>query len=385
MKWEAISPNSLRWTFRLIEWVTLIMGAIVTLLEERSLFFTNPILVGCYLLLFVLSFEFPSHRPRSQQRLYLATQMAVTMVANWMNGGFEQYSFLVLIKACILLHRREVIIWAIITGILYVSGMSWWFFFGDLSEVSSNYTVTLKDRWRTFLAFLTSYVGLTAYVLLIGFFLAAERRSRKRAEALSLEIQELAAQVERSRIAREIHDSLGHTLVALGIQLEVAQKLQQDCPRSVQYAVKMAKQLADDSLEDVRRSLHSLRNPNLDFRQSIEQFIQQLFVPPLDIDLRIDLPSLPATLGNQLYFILKEGLMNIQKHAQATKIWLFAHMTEDEIIIKLEDNGCGFDLGLSQTGLGIQGMGERTQLIGGELTFASTIGEGTSLQVRVPR
>lgn len=385
MKWEAVSQKSLRWTFRLIEWITLAMGAIASFLDGSSPQSILPLLMGCCLLLFVLSFEFPIHRSVRQQRLYLATQMALTMIVNWMNGGFEQYSFLVLIKACIFLQRREVIVWAIVTGIFYLSGMFWWFFFADLSHVSPNYSVTVKDKWRVFFAFLTNYIGLTTYVVLLGFVIAAERRSRKRTEELTYKTQELAAQVERSRIAREIHDSLGHTLVALGVQLEVAQKFQKDCPPPVQHAVKMAKQLTDDSLEDVRRSLHSLRQPPLDFTRSIEQFIQELSATHLHVETQIDLPPLPSTIGKQLYFILKEGLMNIQKHAHASNVLLRAHATEETIVIELKDDGDGFDTTATPTGFGIQGMGERTYLIGGTLSIDSAIGQGTMLNVRVPR
>lgn len=387
MKWEAISQNSLRWTFRLIEWITLTIALVIFFLDDITAPPKNPWLLCCYPLLFLLSFEFPIHRPRQQQRLYLAAQMVLTIVPSWFSSGLDQYFFLILIKACILLARKEVILWAIITGIFYLCGAAWWIFFVDWSVVSPSVSInlTLGDKWRAFLSLLMGHIGLTVYVLLLGFFVAAERRSRKRAEELTLEVQELAAQVERSRIARDIHDSLGHSLVALGVQLEVAQKFQDGIPVKLQHAVKMSKQLADDCLNDVRRSLHSLRQGDLDFQQAILQFTQTLFVPPLEIETNINLPLLPATLSNQLYFILKEGLMNIQKHAHATQVVIKADATDDEIRLTLTDDGCGFEPNIPPTGLGLQGMGERTRLIGGELTLQSTIGEGTTLHVRIPR
>jgi signal transduction histidine kinase len=387
MKREVISQNSLRWTFRLIEWITLTIALAIFFLGDIGEPPRNFWLLWCYPLLFLLSFEFPIHRPRSQQRLYLAAQMILTIVPGWFGSGLDQYFFLILIKACILLARKEVILWAIITGIFYLGGAAWWIFFVDWNALSSKITVnfSLRDKWIAFLTTVMAHIGLTVYVLLLGFFAAAERRSRQQAEQLALEVQELAAQVERSRIAREIHDSLGHSLVALGVQLEIAQKFQDNIPPKLQHAIKMSKQLADDCLHDVRRSLHSLRQGDLDFQQAIEQFIQTLFVPPLRIETAINLPLLPATLNNQLYFILKEGLMNIQKHAHASKVILKADATDEDIILSLTDDGCGFELQNPATGLGIESMSERARLIGGELSIRSVIGQGTILHVRIPR
>jgi signal transduction histidine kinase len=387
MKWEAISQNSLRWTFRLIEWITLAIALAIFFLDDIYAPPKSPWLLCFYPLLFLLSFEFPIHRPRRQQRLYLAAQMILAIVSSWFIAGLDQYFFLILIKACILLARKEVILWAIISGIFYVSGAAWWIFFVDWSDISPKVSINLSlgDKWRAFLTLLIGHIGLTVYVLLLGFFVAAERRSRQRAEHLTLEVQELAAQLERSRIAREIHDSLGHSLVALGVQLEVAQKFEDDIPPKLQHAVKMSKQLADDCLNDVRRSLHSLRQGDLEFQQALQQFMQTLFAPPLEIKIEINLPQLPATLSNQLYFILKEGLMNIQKHANAEQVVLKADATDDEILLTLMDDGCGFELDMPTTGLGLQGMGERARLIGGELTLNSAIGQGTTLHVRIPR
>lgn len=394
MKWWDVTSqnslqNSLRWTFRLIEWITLAVALMSYFVDDIVELPKNYLFLCCYLLLFILSFEFPIHRPRKQQRLYLAAQMILTIIPSWSSGGLDQYFFLILIKACILLERKEVILWAIVTGIFYVGGATWWIFSVDLDQLSPKVSInlTLKDRWRVFFSVLMFHIGSTVYILLMGFFIAAERRSRQRAEQLALEVQALAAQVERSRIAREIHDSLGHTLAALGVQLEVAQKFQNGASPKLQHAVNMSKQLADDCLEDIRRSLHSLRHPNLDLEQSITQFMQTLFLPPLIVETRIDLPLLPATLNNQLYFILKEGLMNIQKHSHATKVLLDVHTTDDELMLTLTDNGDGFDLytPTSNTGLGLQGMSERARLIGGELTIKSTIAQGTTLYVRIPR
>ena len=87
----------------------------------------------------------------------------------------------------------------------------------------------------------------------------------------------------------------------------------------------------------------------------------------------------------RLYCIIKEGLTNIQKHSNADRIYLQCQVTSDSIILRLEDNGRGFDPDLSYTGLGLQGMKERTHLLNGKLKICSTLSVGTQIEVIVPK
>ncbi|MDF5726045.1 MAG: ATP-binding protein [Rhizonema sp. PD37] len=82
--------------------------------------------------------------------------------------------------------------------------------------------------------------------------------------------------------------------------------------------------------------------------------------------------------------IFKEGLMNIQKHAYASCVCLQGHATLEGIILKLQDDGIGFDPKLPHSGFGLKGMAERVQMLGGELKVKSTPGQGTHIQVTLP-
>ncbi len=99
----------------------------------------------------------------------------------------------------------------------------------------------------------------------------------------------------------------------------------------------------------------------------------------------IQLPPLPLSTSHQLYCIVKEGLTNIQRHAQANGVSLNSCSTSESITLELSDNGKGFDVKRPHMGFGLRGMEERVQILGGRIKIDSRIGEGTQIQVVIPR
>ncbi|MEO0884815.1 MAG: ATP-binding protein [Cyanobacteria bacterium J06648_10] len=97
-------------------------------------------------------------------------------------------------------------------------------------------------------------------------------------------------------------------------------------------------------------------------------------------------PSTAAELSalSDCKLIAKEGLINVQKHAKATTATLLLEAKEDEVVLTLTDNGCGFEPVEMQKGYGLQGIKERSQLLGGQLTVNLSPAHGTHLQVVVP-
>jgi len=218
-----------------------------------------------------------------------------------------------------------------------------------------------------------------------SFAIIAERKSRCKAEALTRQVETLAATLERTRIARDIHDSLGHVLTTLDIQLEVAQKLRFRNPDKALQSLDTAKLLASQCLTEVRRALQTMRQTDFDLNAALGTLLEQVNQnQTFTIELKVNLPQLPLQTSHQLYCIMQEGLTNIQKHACAKKISLRGQPTADSIIIDLEDDGVGFDSGLPRSGFGLRGMQERVQILGGQLKLSSTPGQGTQIQVRIP-
>ncbi|MEO0014037.1 MAG: hypothetical protein RLZZ535_2426, partial [Cyanobacteriota bacterium] len=103
------------------------------------------------------------------------------------------------------------------------------------------------------------------------------------------------------------------------------------------------------------------------------------------IESLISLPKLSLPVGHHIYCLLKEALINIEKHSQATFIRLHLQAMENEIILEVEDNGIGFDANQFYSGYGIKGMRERVQLHNGKITIDSVCDRGTKIYIAIPR
>ncbi len=244
-------------------------------------------------------------------------------------------------------------------------------------------------------------LSLLLVVLLINALLT-ERQSQQRLQQANQNLREsaqaiekLAMNQERTRIARDIHDSLGHSLTALNIQLESALKLWvKDPPRSQKFLAE-AKRLGTQSLNEVRHSVAALRQDPLagnTLEDAIAYLLQNLphhlaHPAALSVTQHIQIACpLPANLNAILYRILQEGLTNIVKHANASHIHLQLVGAEAVVTLTLEDDGTGFDPSQARTGFGLQSMRDRAQATGGTFTIVSPITRtgGSRLQISLP-
>jgi signal transduction histidine kinase len=386
------SPT-LRQTLRYAEWALLVMITLLYGIDQYfykiqvfpDLFSKAAIFIAIF---FGLSFSFPLERPRWQRRIYIAIEIGLVLIAQlfWVELNVLLYFFL--IKSCFLLSRREVIATAIATGIGYWFTLVWTMPLLDqrLAEmIRLNKWEELYNPQALMIGSFVGYVGISLFVVLLGFVIVAERRSRQKAEALTLEIEALTATLERSRIAREIHDTLGHSLTTLSIQLELAQAMGQRDPAHAAHALNNAQQLASQCLDAVRQAVQTVRQEEFNLAPALQNLIDQIrqnhrFV----IHTAINLPPLPLQTSHQLYCIVQEGFTNIQKHAHAAHVYLRSQTTADTIILELEDDGQGFELTLPTVGYGLKGMYERVSLLGGNLQITTAIGKGTQIRVVMP-
>ena len=235
---------------------------------------------------------------------------------------------------------------------------------------------------------------------------AKEKASREHAEELfaALEIShhqlqeyagqaaELATTKERNRVARDIHDTLGHYLTVINVQLEKALALREKKPEEATQAVSDAKHLASEALQDIRRSVGALRTAQElpKFSSSLTELVARIQSDTCTITLNIEgnESSFPRQGLLALYRAAQEGLTNIQKHAHASNIWLDIHFKEHEATLSLRDDGHGFDITQWQKaepqfsgGYGLRGVGERLELVGGSLQVESALEQGTRLLV----
>jgi signal transduction histidine kinase len=388
----TLPSSSLQRTLRYAEWALLLMMLLLYAIDQYfykiqllpNLFFRAAIFIVIF---FVLSFIFPLERPHWQRRVYVAIEIVLILVAQLLWIDFDILLYFFLIKSCFLLSRREVFFTVISTGVAYLFTVLW-----TLPLLGEQFAETIRpNHWEELykpqimvVSSLIEYVGISLFVILLGFVIVEERRSRQRAEALSLEIESLAAALERSRIARDIHDSLGHSLTTLNIQLELAQAMGQRNPDQANQALNNSRQLASQCLESVRQAVQTVRE-EFDLTTALQRLIDQVRQNhTFTIQVEVILPPLTLQTSHQLYCVVQEGFTNIQKHAHATKVHLSSQMTSEAILLELEDDGQGFDPTLTYNGYGLKGMQERVHLLGGELQIISAIGKGTRIRVMTP-
>ncbi|MBK1878655.1 sensor histidine kinase [Pelagicoccus mobilis] len=230
-----------------------------------------------------------------------------------------------------------------------------------------------------------------------------ERRSRARAFALSSKLdeanerlratyrqaEELAATQERNRIAREIHDTIGHSLTVVNMQIETARALMEKDSSKASEFLEKAQEVTKKGLSDIRSSVASLRSSPLDGRtlaDTVEELLETNQSGGLEtrFELRGDPEKLPTAKEAALYRSAQEALTNVRKHAEAKSVGLeLSYANEGKVTLSVADDGKGCSEVAG--GFGIMGIRERIQLLDGTVTFSTSPGEGFRLSVSIPR
>ncbi len=212
----------------------------------------------------------------------------------------------------------------------------------------------------------------------------------EKSRSLNNRIAEMTTLEERNRIARDIHDSLGHALVALNIQIEAALTLWTIDAEQAYSSLQEAKQLGSKALSSVRTSVAEIRADALQGKL-LEQALDALLVEfqqtsQIKTTVEIDLSyPFPNAVNIAVYRIVQEGLTNICKYALATTVHLTLTTTQKNLQLSLKDDGGGFCLEASPSGFGLQGMQERAATLGGQVTITSKTGEGCHITASFPR
>ena len=388
MKLSMISSPSFRSNLRYSEWVMIVGVSLGFLLDGsfQTSIATSLQVVFCLVGYALLSLVFPINRPLWQRQVYVLAGILLAIFIRVTGIGIELFLYLYIAKSCFLLNRINLILTVTLTLLLNLLTFVW--ALPKSAQMSAALCVELGDRnqIQQLIWLLSDNLVVTVFIIAFSFMVIAEQKSRKRAEALAEQVETLAATLERTRIARDIHDSLGHSLTNLNSRLTVAQKkLQQHDINAVCEAVDTAKFLATQCIEDVNHSLKTMRQSDFNLNQALTHLVEQLrYNQALSVQWEINLPKLPLQTSHHIYYIVKEGLINIQKYAHASAVRFRGVSTPEGILIELADDGQGFDPKLPHLGLGLQGIEERVQLLRGELTINSTPGSGTQIQIILP-
>jgi signal transduction histidine kinase len=234
--------------------------------------------------------------------------------------------------------------------------------------------------------------------------MARQREHREQVEALAAEIaaanrqlqdyaaqaEELAITRERARLASELHDSVGHTLTALDVQLELLVRLPPGQSEQRQRIAEQARALVKEGLADLRRAVQALRPAALEtfslpeaIAALVTAFEQATHLPTAWQVVGETHPS-PSRLALPLYRAAQEALTNVQRHAEARQVWLMLHGDGEAITLQVRDDGRGLPPDAEQFGFGLRGLRERASQLGGELRLESGPGGGTRLVLRLP-
>jgi signal transduction histidine kinase len=228
---------------------------------------------------------------------------------------------------------------------------------------------------------------LSAFAFVIVFSLVArrERHARQAIESLAAKVEALATTRERNRIARELHDSLGHYLTIANVQLEAARSIAEG--RDERLAA--VQQLLHDGLGELRLSVSMLRETSsarLPFAQAISELVAESNATGLPADLTTsgEVRPLPGAIGFALYRVTQEALTNVRRHARATKTVVHLDYQPERVRLSVVDDGVGLG-GALPVGSGLSGLRERVELLGGQLVLEapSNGGFGISVEMRV--
>ena len=253
----------------------------------------------------------------------------------------------------------------------------------------------IRSRWVDAIALAVIYGTGIVFVVVFTRVAASERQARtalaeanQRLRDHAAQVEELATTKERNRLAREIHDNLGHYLTVVNVQIGAAQAiLDQDRPRALDHLSK-AQALTQEGLAEVRHSVAALRaSPaeNGPLPEALAKLAEQWNAAGLSTRFVVagTVRSLTPQVNLTLYRAAQEALTNVGKHAHATRVDLHLEYGDDSLVhLSIKDDGVGSDN--SEGGFGLLGVRERVQLLSGVVRVRTELGQGFELEVELP-
>jgi signal transduction histidine kinase len=223
----------------------------------------------------------------------------------------------------------------------------------------------------------------------VGELLAARlEEANQSLRSYALQVEELAISKERNRLAREIHDGLGHFLTTINMQIRAAQAVLDKSPQQAVEMLAKAQSLSEQALTDVRSSVSALRaDPaeSLPLEEMIAETAQSCEITGILTDFQM--LGTPRPLSPQahltLYRAVQEGVNNICKHSQADHAWITLDYQDEQLVrLTVQDNGKGSTA--TEGGFGLLGLRERVHLLNGDIQVTSAEGQGLILKIKVP-
>ncbi|GAA6619873.1 sensor histidine kinase [Scytonema sp. NUACC26] len=378
-----------------LEWVLLVVAIFTAIMPFSAHRYSQqfPELTICSLIIFGLMGLYLPTGHKITKIFYTAIEIFLILIIVFFSGRTARlfpFPYLIFVtRSCFIFQLPGRLISAIISFILFLLT------FRRRLERMVVSPIEQERLWFFILSFVLVFGLILVFILLLMNAVLSERQSREKLAVANEKLRQYALQIEnqatleeRNRIAREIHDSLGHSLTALNLQLETALKLWQSNPEKAKTFLVTAKELGSSALQDVRQSVSTMRSHPLQEKslekailELIENFQRSTSITPI---CHIQLPySVPVEIATPIYRIIQESLTNIYKYAKATEVKLELIGIDKSLQLKIQDNGVGFDLTQNTTGFGLKSMRDRTSALGGHFHIQSAPSRGCTITVTV--
>lgn len=225
--------------------------------------------------------------------------------------------------------------------------------------------------------FLFTVYIISIPVCVANIFVAQRDRATERLQVANEEIEQLAKVAERERIARDLHDVLGHTLSVIILKSELAQKLVDRDPERAKAEIRDVEQTSREALAEVRNTIRGYRVSSIDAELSHAKAALQ--TAGVHVSAETARVPLDAVQESVLALVVREAVTNVVRHADAHNCMLRLASGNGHCLLEIQDDGKGGEL---VEGNGIRGMRERVEALGG--TVQREVSRGTRLTIRIP-
>ena len=318
--------------------------------------------------------------------------MIVSSILLFSIGGYSNIFMLIILYELIIFTEGKLSKRLIILQILLI-------FFIILFRNTSIAELLSCKFWKdNFIDIIMSFIGFTFYILMMYAYKSLRKEKRKveelnkelessynKLQEQSEKIEELTISKERNRLAGEIHDNLGHNLIALNMNLDVADKLIDTDINKAKELIRRCKLINKESIEDLRKAVYALKEDEpMTLRNSINELIENIqstgeIEVILDLDEKVE--KLLPEYKDLIYLSIKESITNSIKHGKADRINIDIKFDNSKLIVIVQDNGLGCNQ--LNKGNGLIRIEDRVIKYGGEVKYDFNNQDGFKIHLTI--
>ena len=367
--------------------------------ETGVIVFTVPVIVAFIFSMAMKVFVMKSFRGKIAWYVFDGILLVLlTLFSNWKNESGNLITFNYIVYALVLSEfylssdrfKDNVIMFAVNIGMYTVAYI-----------IVATMNDFLASAFRTAAQYFTDLIILLLHFAIFNFAMTVYRKNRtieqkvreleeSRNELLHAydKLEEATLIEERNRIAKEIHDTAGHSLTTVIMQTEAAKLNIEKNPKEALYCINAANLQAKNCLDELRLSVHLLsgRNENVSFKEYLEGILNETSDGTnITVRSKIDDIVLSEKAERFISNTLREGISNGIRHGKSTAFFFELKDMGTYVEFLLSDNGCGVNMQDFKEGFGLSGIHAKTEEMGGMIRFSSEEGEGFEIIISLPQ